>query len=80
MTVIAATSAFAEQTFPLATRHLNTYLISQMKEETFHKLGILAWYDREDIDGIIDFFESEMILLLTVQNIGKNGWSKIHKG
>jgi hypothetical protein len=54
MTVIAATSAFAERTFSLA-RRLNTYLRSQMKDETFHKLGILAWYDKEDIDGIIDF-------------------------
>lgn len=54
MTVIAATSAFAECTFSLA-RCRNTYLRSQMKDETFHKFGILAWYEREDLDGIIDF-------------------------
>jgi hypothetical protein len=26
-----------------------------MKDETFHKLGILAWYSRNEIDECIDF-------------------------
>ena len=53
MTVIAATSAFAKRTFSLV-HHLCTYLRSQMKDETFHKLGILAWYDKNELDEIID--------------------------
>ena len=56
MTSIAATSAFAERTFSLA-RRLKTYLRSQMKDGKFRNVGILAWYDNEEVRKIIDFVQ-----------------------
>ena len=54
MIAIAATSAFAERTFSLA-RRLKSYLRSQMKDDTFFNLGVIAWYDDEELENIIDF-------------------------
>lgn len=54
MATIAATSAFAERTFSLA-RRLKSYLRSQKLNDTFYRLGIIAWYDEEEINFILDF-------------------------
>ena len=54
MATIAATTAFAERTFSLA-RRLKSYLRSQMLNDTFYRLGIIAWYDEKEINSILDF-------------------------
>ena len=53
MACIAATSAYAERTFSLAKR-LKTYLRSQMGDDKFYMLGILAWYDNQYVRDIVD--------------------------
>ena len=54
MAAIAATSAVAERTFSLA-RHLKTFTRAHMGDKNFRTLGILAWYDDQEVQKIVDF-------------------------
>ena len=52
--VAAGTSSYAERTFSLS-RKIKNWLRCHMSDNIFNALGMLAWYNKEELDKIVDF-------------------------